>query len=429
MSSLELPEVADLQGLGARDLETVLRDLDTARRQIEMLVAETVCVAETTGVYRDDGHKSVFAWVRAVCNWSIATSRAAVQTARIVHEVPQLREAARAGVVGVDQLRQLAAVYANPRARHSFAESADLLLTHATSLWFDEFKIVAHRWEDLADEDGAHRSHTWEHDHRDARVSVVGDRVYVDARGGVVAGAIVDEVFSRFCDAEFRADWEAALQVSGDQTCAADLARTPAQRRFDAFLAMCVAAAESGRAGRIEPLVNIVVDLETYEHHLAKACGEQVEPLDPRTVDRRRCETIDGHQLDPTDVLAAALVGRVRRVVLDSAGVVVDLGRKRRVFTGSARDAVLLGDRWCTWPGCGLRSGRCQIDHSRPWSHDGETRPDNGGADCGHHNRWKQRGYRTWRDSNGRWHVVRPDGTEIGPFADDAVSACPVAGI
>lgn len=29
----------------------------------------------------------------------------------------------------------------------------------------------------------------------------------------------------------------------------------------------------------------------------------------------------------------------MRRVVIDSAGVVVDMGRKRRLFTGAARDA------------------------------------------------------------------------------------------
>jgi hypothetical protein len=33
---------------------------------------------------------------------------------------------------------------------------------------------------------------------------------------------------------------------------------------------------------------------------------------------------------------------------------------------------------------------------------------------CARHNRWKQHGYRTWRDPTGHWHTHRPDGTEIG---------------
>ena len=76
----------------------------------------------------------------------------------------------------------------------------------------------------------------------------------------------------------------------------------------------------------------------------------------------------------------------------------------------------MLGDRWCLWPGCDLRSGRCQTDHTQPWSRNGPTRPDNGGPGCARHNRWKQRGYRTVRDDQGRWHTYRPDGTELAPL-------------
>jgi hypothetical protein len=136
--------------------------------------------------------------------------------------------------------------------------------------------------------------------------------------------------------------------------------------------------------------------------------------LIPTTVDDRRCETTTGHQLDPDDMLAAVLCGHVRRVVLDAAGVVIDLGRRARLFTGAARDAVLLVDRWCIWPGCDIRSGHCQTDHTRPWATNGPTRPGNGGPACARHNRWKQRGYRTWRDPDGGWHTYRPNGTEIG---------------
>ncbi len=66
------------------------------------------------------------------------------------------------------------------------------------------------------------------------------------------------------------------------------------------------------------------------------------------------------------------------------------------------------------WPGCDLRSGRCQTDHSQPWADDGPTAPTNGAPACARHNRWKQRGYQTWRDPTGHWHTYRPDGTEFG---------------
>ena len=111
---------------------------------------------------------------------------------------------------------------------------------------------------------------------------------------------------------------------------------------------------------------------------------------------------------------AAAFAGHVRRVVFDSAGVVIDMGRKRRLFAGSAREAVFLQSSRCIWPGCCLPSGRCQADHADEWmAHQGATRPGNGAPLCGRHNRWKNKGFRTRRDDDGHWHIYRPDGTAI----------------
>jgi hypothetical protein len=159
-----------------------------------------------------------------------------------------------------------------------------------------------------------------------------------------------------------------------------------------------------------------VVDRATFEHHLRRAAGATVEPIDPATFAQRRCETLDGDPVDPDDMLVAAVIGHVRRVVLDSAGVVIDFGRKRRLFDGNVREAIRIADRFCFFPGCRCRSGRCQVDHSTPWSADGTTSTINGGPGCGSHNRHRNRRYRTWRDPDGRWHVYRPNGSEIAPL-------------
>jgi hypothetical protein len=113
-------------------------------------------------------------------------------------------------------------------------------------------------------------------------------------------------------------------------------------------------------------------------------------------------------------MLVAAAMGHVRRVVLDSDGVVLDMGRKQRLFTGALREAVLMTSRWCIWPGCHRPSSHCEADHLLPWGTAGPTKTKNGGPACGQHNRWRAKGYRTWRDPAGRWHHYRPDGTEIG---------------
>src|SRR5690606_34735183 len=58
---------------------------------------------------------------------------------------------------------------------------------------------------------------------------------------------------------------------------------------------------------------------------------------DPATWTERRCHTSRGTAVHPRQLLRAALTGYVRRVVVDSQGVVVDWGRQRRFFTGDAR--------------------------------------------------------------------------------------------
>ena len=415
MCSIDVPEAADLQGLGPRQWAVVLADLDQTRRRVEALIVEAVGVAERTVAYAQDGHASVSGWVKATCNWSGPESKTMVQCARLLHASSVVRVAAHAGRPGVAQTRWLARVLANPRSAAQFADSAGLLVAHGQELWFDEFAVVVRRWEALADADGAHRSHERAYAGRDAHVSVVDERVFVDAHGGVAAGVMIEEIFERFCDSEFRHDWDVGVAQWGDRMHPGLIDRSSAQRRFDALLAVFLAAAGSGKVGVFDPLVNIIADQATIDYHLARLAGHDPAPLDPATVDRRRCETSHGYQIDPDDLLAGALTGQVRRVMLDSAGVVIDLGRRSRLFTGGARDAVLVGDRWCIWPGCDLRSGRCQTDHTQPWNARGPTRPDNGSPACARHNRWKhQHGYQTRRDPNGHWHTTRPDGTEIG---------------
>ncbi len=217
MRSIEVPELADLEGMTARDLERVLLELDGVQRRIGAMIAETVGVAERTVAYVEDGHASVSGWAKAACNWSAGETKAVVQCARLLHAIPVARDAAHAGSAGSGQLRLLARVFANPRCAEQLPDSAELLVGHAQSLWFDEFAVVVRRWEALADADGAHAAHERAHSGRDARVSITGQRVYVDARGGVAAGAVIEEVFDRFCDTEFHTDWDDGVTQWGEQ--------------------------------------------------------------------------------------------------------------------------------------------------------------------------------------------------------------------
>ena len=386
------------------ELESLARELDGQRRAVESALATLVARVEEVGAHRRDGHRGVRAWGMAACNWSLPEAARFVKAGHLLARFPS------ASGMGVAQLHALAAVTANPRVEPHLDEAEELLVGQAAVLDFEDYSVLLRAWEAAADPDGAHLNHERAHREREATISSVGAKAFVNAHGGAVAGAQLKEVLDAFAHAEFLADWEAGVAVHGEAMCVSLMARTERQRRFDAMCAVFAAASGSGVLAGFEPTVNLWCDHATFEHALVTALGGTPEPLDPSVP--HRCETSTGVQLDPLDVLIAAALGHVRRVVLDSAGVVIDVGRKQRLFTGALREILLALERQCFWSGC--HHPPRQVDHLLPWARGGLTDAANAGPACGHHNRWRTRGYTTVRDEHGHWHHYRPDGTEIG---------------
>ena len=414
MGSFDLPDAVRVAAMSPAEREAYARGLDRERRRAEAKVAMFVHTVEQIGGHLDDNHRTPKAWGQAACNWSGAEAARFVRAGTALATFSSAAVLAEAGELGVAQLHALSSVVANPRVREHLADGETTLVGSATSLDYADYLTVLNGWVAAADPDGAHQSAERAHRNRRARVGVVGNECFLDAVGGATAGVQLKEILDAFSRSEWLADWDEGVLTHGEGMCPGLMSRTEAQRRFDALLAIFhAAAAMTGDGTGTGVTLNLLVGLDAFEHHLESALGGHPAPLDPNDP-LTRCETDDGVVIDAYDMLAAAMSGHVRRMVLDSAGVVVDMSRKQRLFTGPLREAVLLSGRRCTWPGCHIPGSVCQADHVLPWSNAGPTSTANGGPLCGHHNRWKSRGYRTSRDPQGRWHHYRPDGTEVG---------------
>lgn len=68
---------------------------------------------------------------------------------------------------------------------------------------------------------------------------------------------------------------------------------------------------------------------------------------------------------------------------------VIDIGTKRRFFTGALRRAIEIRDRTCFHPTCDEVPEHPQVDHIHEHSKGGPTTQDNGQWGCAHHNRWR----------------------------------------
>jgi hypothetical protein len=362
-------------------LAGLLREEHRALSRTNARIAAIGARARTIGAPRSAGHASVKGWLRAITGCSAATAFRQARLAAAASALPALLDSLAAGRVCVDNAGQLADLQRNPRARWAVSQGEQLLVDLAEQLPAADFALAAQRFAAHADADGCEPRYDAAMRRRRARLQLAGGMFHFEADGDTSAGSEIRAVHARFLRAEFDRDCAAAARGG-------TLARTAAQRRFDAFHRMCLAAARSGAVPLPDPLVHVVVDEATLQRQLAKATGGPLLPIDPATLLDRRCESGDGVQLDPRWVLHQAIAGRICQVVRDGNGMVVSVGRRTR-FRGATRDAVLLMYQHCAWPGCDVPASECQIDHVDPWWHSRVTAAGNGMPVCAAHNRFK----------------------------------------
>jgi len=418
LSGLEQVKVGLLKARGeievsnSVELAAVMADVESIKRQAFVLSVDLLTLSDKSTLHYADGHRSAAVMLRHVNKLASNDATGRQQCQAMFRGLPQIAVECRAGLLGEDQIRLLARVFANPRVKRAMVGRQEWFLDKAQTLPYKRFQDRVLEWQRIIDEDGTepagdrvakNRASTLTQDPTDLSWELKATFTSVD-------GTHNNQVHQHYVKALFEADWAEAKARVGDRVCLADLARTDAQRRSDAWTQICADAAASDKTFASATFRhNIVWSAPVYEEMARRFAGAKAKPFD---VDNYRCETIDGDPLDPTEAFATSMVNKIRRVIVGAKGVVIDMGTAR-LFTGLARDAVRMTDRECFWPGCHVPATACETDHLDDHSKGGRTNPWNGGPGCGTHNRWKQKGYRVWRDDHGRIHVYRPNGTKI----------------
>ncbi len=410
--ALDAVSMVDFARLDADGAAAVVAGLERQVRRGQAHQLRLLDSISASRSYVADGHFSAKIMVRHHGQLSGSEAFQRDLTARALADLPDVAAAYAEGLVGTDQVRRLAKVWRNPRVRWILPSAESTFLEAAQQLEFPDFDDLCGKWETLVDEDGADAKN--ERRWRRRSVKVVKDFNQLwDLRGRLTSGdgAELDNIIERLtqaerltdierCKAEFGDDWRLHL-------------RTIDQLRYDAFMKL-VRRGAGAPPGTTESAINtdFTIDEETFEHGLARLLGQDTDPLDPFDP-KRRCHTAAGEWVNPTEAVAKALGGHVRRVVYNARSVTIDMGERQRLFTGSARHATLIQALRCDWTACWVPSFDCQVDHLIPARDGGLTNPDNGAPKCGNHNRTKELGFHTWRDEHGQWHLTRPDGTPV----------------
>jgi hypothetical protein len=107
----------------------------------------------------------------------------------------------------------------------------------------------------------------------------------------------------------------------------------------------------------------------------------------------------------------------IQRIVLNSDGVPLDLGRATRTFTPDQHRAIMIRDGGCRFPGCDARPEDCQAHHVNHWEAGGLTNLDVGLAIChgaGHHRLIHEGNWTITGNPNGEVTFHDPHGNPQG---------------
>ncbi|MDQ6724700.1 MAG: HNH endonuclease, partial [Actinomycetota bacterium] len=302
----------------------------------------------------------------------VASARRRVQLGRALRHMPAVEEAWLAGDISEPHVGLFASVR-TPATADCFRRDEALLVGQARQLRYRHFARCLAYWAQLADPDGTENNAEKQHAARRLHLSQgFGGTWALDGLFDPIDGSIVAAALQRIEDELFAGDWVDAKARIGEEVCAADLSRTPAQRRADALVEMARrAGAMPAGSRKPEPLFTVFVGYETFAGRL--------------------CELANGTVVSPGS-LGRWLDGAwVERVVFDGPNRIRNVGARRRLLTGATKRAVELRDRECFHESCDTPAEACQIDHVQPWAAGGPTVEDNGRAACGFHKRDRHR--------------------------------------
>ncbi len=348
------------------DCESV-EGLHRQLRRLDGLVTEVDAAFEAQGDWATDGAKSAAAWIARRCALSLTGARGRVRLGRTLRQVPHCAEAWRAGDIGADQARAIAAQH-QPRTEDALSRDEALLVSQASSMRFEDFYRALSYWKQLADPDGADES---DEERRAAR------NVYLEATfAGTwlgqmtldpISGSIVAGELKRLEQIYFDADCAEAKERLGRRPRIDELARDAGQRRADALVEMAtrsrIAPAEGQRPA---PLFSVFVGYETLHGRI--------------------CEMENGIVIAPNSLIPFMEAAYFERAIFAPTNR-IDVSVRARLFTGGTRRAIELRDRMCTHPYCGEPIEDCQADHIWTYSTGGLSTQENGRLLCGFHNR------------------------------------------
>ena len=301
-------------------------------------------------------------------------ARSEVETAADLSELPNTSDGLRRGEIPYDNARIIAG--ASRRGDIDEGELAEIAKTQSP----DRFSGTVRKHEQQRSEDDGMSRLKHQRSRRFARIKTDPDdgMTILYGRFDPVAGARIETALSKKMDDLWREDPRKRTR--------------PGQRMADALelLVTRPGGEVDGSSQGVKLLITAEYDAVARE--LGQACLPDGTPLPARELRKLACNA---------EILPAIFKG---------ASQPLDLGRSRRLATGSQRAALVARDRSCV--GCGASASWCQAHHIVFWRHGGRTDISNLVLLCSRcHHKVHDDGWRVERGPGGKYRLRRPSNT------------------
>jgi Domain of unknown function (DUF222)/HNH endonuclease len=309
---------------------------------------------------------STSTWLRDHLRMDVFAARALVQQAHALHRRPALEQALTSGAVTADQAAVIAeAIQELPEELESASvdKAEAILVDWAAELEPRQLRKHATRILDhVAPDMAAAASAEALERQRERAWQTRSLKIYPIPYGRVRFNGVLD------------VESAAVVRAALDPLCAPrpEAPQGYDQRRADALVEVCKLALRTRELpsdGGERPHVTVTIPYDPLTQSLGTGTLDTDDPVTPEQARRLACDA------------------QIMPVVLGGEGQILDVGRSRRLITGSLHKALVARDGGCAFPGCDRPARWCESHHIIPWHLGGRTSLDNAVLVCGHHHR------------------------------------------
>ncbi len=369
------------RGCAVGQLELGLRQLARLQAALDACHARLLAEFDAARAWQPSGAVDQISWLRQHAHLSAQQAAEKVKIAAVVAAVPEAALALSDGTVGSGHVRVLANA-----DRELVSEHGAELVGLARQLPVEAFqREVQARAQRMAPDDAAARM--------ERQYRARGATSFVDDEGLTRVTAWLDPVSG----AVFTGAWD---QLT-DELYARDPALSPRARRADALVEMArraVAVVDDARLPA--PSLIVLIDHERL-----------LERLEGAGIDTR---LDDGHPIPAATARRLACEAGILPAVLGGDSRTLDLGRSRRLVSPAQRQALIVRDGGCVFPGCDRPWRWCQAHHLQPWEQGGRTDLGNLALLCvRHHHHVHEGGWSLEHLAGGAWEARSPSGEVV----------------